>query len=54
MSVSLFALTKDAKVLEVRKTDCVGVFLPPVGFPLITQKRKRCNPGILQHSVTFH
>ena len=32
-----------------------GVILPPVGFPLITKKRyKSCNPGILQHSVTFY
>ena len=31
----------------------VGV-IPPVGFPLMTQKWKNCNPGLLPHSVTFH
>ena len=27
---------------------------PKAGFPLITQNGKRCNPSILQRSVTFY
>ena len=28
-------------------------YAPTVGLPLITQNGKSCNPGILQHSVSF-